>query len=322
MPHDSISHWISQVAGVEIDVPLPKGPEDLVASRADPSFKALNINLPDLAVSERITLRTAPRDLTAEVHVPPGTGPFPVLLFLHGGGWYTGGAEDERKLAMQIAEQGNVVLSLDYALAPEAPFPAAVEDCVYAARWLTHHAQRYLGDPNRVMIGGTSAGANLAAATIAHLHAGVGELARDELAAAPVRFTGAILMYGVYDIARFAAAPASFAGWVEVMLATYLGVNWTTQMNNPLVSPIRAPLADFPPCYLTCGDEDGVLPQSLAMCEALTSVGVPTTLSVVEGADHVFLNIPHIIDGSATEITKITNWLHRKAEVTERTPAA
>jgi acetyl esterase/lipase len=85
-----------------------------------------------------------------------------------------------------------------------------------------------------------------------------------------------------------------------VYVAAYLGPNFTGRLREPLVSPLHNPhLAKMPPAYLTCGAEDALLSHSLAMTQALTLVDVPTTLSVVAGADHEFLKIPHVVPASA-----------------------
>src|SRR5262245_57025403 len=108
-------------------------------------------------------------DVTADIHRPNGAGPFPVLVYLHGGGWILGTPKTHRRLGFRFAEAGYLVVNLGYRLAPESPFPAAFDDCVRAVRWVADNIHRYGGDPKRIAIGGDSAGGNLTAATAAAL---------------------------------------------------------------------------------------------------------------------------------------------------------
>src|SRR5262249_30522919 len=155
----------------------------------------------------------------------------------------------------RIAERGFLVLNLDYRLAPEAPFPAAVEDCLAAARWLNDNAAGFGGDASRLFVAGDSVGANLSAATIA--------------AADDVAFRGAVLLYGVFALPGVIQEPLTNAGVAEIATLAYLGVGFTRRWRDPLVSPIVADLGRFPPCYVSCGDEDSLLSQSLQMARAL-----------------------------------------------------
>ena len=132
----------------------------------------LNAGLPPVAdLHENVTVHEVEgRGVHADVVVPGGRGPHPVLVYLHGGGWVSGSPRTHRKLAHRFAEAGFLVVNVDYRLAPEHPFPAGFEDCVAALRWAAREAPRFHGDPSRLAVGGDSAGANLAAAAAAALH--------------------------------------------------------------------------------------------------------------------------------------------------------
>ena len=107
--------------------------------------------------------------LLARLYVPServGSGPAPTLLFLHGGGWMYGDLESHDPACRFLAERSGVqVLAVDYRLAPEHRFPAAVEDCQAAYRWLVEHADEVNADPERLAVGGDSAGGSLSAST-------------------------------------------------------------------------------------------------------------------------------------------------------------
>ena len=114
-----------------------------------------NQDLPAIGGFEkRIELRAG---LTADVAVPKGAGPHPVMVYLHGGGWAFGSPTSFRKLGMQFAEAGYLTIVLDYRLAPEHPFPAAFEDTMFAVQWARDNARRWNGDGARIAIGGDSA---------------------------------------------------------------------------------------------------------------------------------------------------------------------
>lgn len=316
MPHANMGHWRQQIAGGPLNYVRPTSIADLVSRRAQGAkiFEDLNVDLPELARNERVVMRPDGKPTpAAEIYVPKGTGPFPVLLHIHGGGWFTGSAKGERKLAMQFAAGGFVVVNLDYALAPEHPFPQGLQDCIYAARWIVRNIARYGGDPNRLAVGGGSAGGNLSACTALALHGSEEGLDGGDLAGVDVKFRGAVLQFGVLDVPRWIYEPHYYAGISELFVTSYLGTNFTDRIRHPLVSPIHNPhLAKMPPVYLSCGDEDAFLSHTLAMANALTLVDVPTTVSVVEGADHEFLKIPHVIAQSEAERHRIVDWLHRR----------
>jgi acetyl esterase len=294
------SRWTSQVVGHEVDLPPLGTVADLLADRDQNRFLHLNVDLPVLArVETEVEVRAGePRRLTAEVYTPAGEPPFGVLLFLHGGGWYRGSAEDERKLAMQLAEAAAVVVSIDYALAPEHPFPAALEDIADATAWIGESIAAYGGDPERIAICGASSGANLAAAAVN----------RAAATAAGSPYCALLGFYGLYDAAPLAAFDPN------PVPEAYLGRGWREQLEDPTVSPIRGDLAAFPPSYLACGAEDLALRQTLEMTADLAACGVPTTASVVAEADHVFLNIPDVVAGAGDELTRIKTWLAERLE--------
>jgi acetyl esterase len=251
---------------------------------------------PRLAAAHEIELRDG---LRGELYVPEGEGPFPGLLYLHGGWFIMWSAAHVRRIATRIAERGFLVLNLDYRLAPEDPFPAAVEDAAFAARWLRHNAGSYGGDASRLLVGGDSVGATLSATTI---------LAVDDVA-----FSGALLLYGVFDYPGVNAEPLTNANVAEISTLAYLGDGFADRWRDPLVSPFYADVSGFPPSYLSCGDEDSLLSQSLAMARKLHLANVPLTLSVVQGADHGFVYLEHVLPGATPEVERILDWLEQTA---------
>lgn len=301
MPNPDNSKWISMALQRPV---APGAPMNSVADipdrRAFWDVDAMQpLQPPKIAGTERIMLG----DLEAELHVPAGNAPFPCVIYLHGGWWIMWSAAHVRRFTTRMAEQGFLVLNVDYRLAPEHPFPAAVDDAVAAANWLAAHAGEYGGDSSRIVVAGDSVGANLAAATV--------------VATPGRRFSGALLLYGLFDLPRLLADPGRDSGLVEVAVQAYLGIAFTRQHRNPLVSPIYADLDRFPPCYISCGEEDALLPQSLAMAGALHKANVPITLSAVEGLDHAFVYLEHVLPEATAEVERIIRWLHAKTSTSE-----
>ncbi|MGV3570663.1 MAG: alpha/beta hydrolase [Ramlibacter sp.] len=328
MPHPDTENWRSVITGSKGVYKPPASVAELAQRRMGGGglYAHLNVDLPELAQWHRkVVMRPGGRGTpTAEIYVPHGEGPFPVLVHVHGGAFFTGSAEGERKLAMRFAAAGFVVVNIDYALSPEQPFPQALEDCVYAARWVKLHAAEYNGDPQRIAIGGGSAGGNLSACTVLALHGGDEGLDGGDLAGVPVKFAGAVLDYALLDMPLWLFDPQYWAGESEIYLASYLGPNFTARIRHPLVSPVHNPhLAKMPPVYLTCGDQDALLGHTFSMAQALARVDVPVTVSVVEGADHEFLKVPAVVAGSGPEHARIVAWLHRQmpAPTAARSPA-
>jgi acetyl esterase len=209
--------------------------------------------------------------LCADVVVPRGPGPHPIMLYLHGGGWVAGSPKSHRRLAQRFGEAGYLTVNLDYRLAPEHPFPVPYDDCAFAARWVHENAARWNGHADRIAIGGDSAGANLAAAVAAVS----GEV-----------FRAAVLIYGIFD---FAAAVERGAMGIEGVARAYLDAGYPAALADRRVSPIRRVTPKFPPAFLTVGTADSLLPESRAMAQALEGAGVLHELRVVPDMIHGFI---------------------------------
>jgi acetyl esterase len=230
----------------------------------------LNIDLPEVGAFHSAV--PVAEGVTADVIEPKGAGPHPVLVYFHGGGWICGGSASHRKLAHRFAEGGHLVVNVDYRLAPEHPFPTPFDDCVAAVRWAAREAPRWNGDPSRLAVGGDSAGGNLAAAA-------AGALADD-----PARPRAALLLYGVFDVARLdvpsllgsgdAPLAAVSAKMVELMLGAYLGAERSGDLLcDPRVSPVHV-AHRLPPCHVMVGGADPLLAQAADLVAALTKAGV------------------------------------------------
>jgi acetyl esterase len=232
-------------------------------------------------------VRVAP-GVSADVIVPRGRGPHPVLVYLHGGGWICGSPATHRKLACRFAEAGQLVFNVDYRLAPEHPFPTPLEDCVEAIRFAVREAERFGGDPGRLAVGGDSAGGNLAAA------------AAIELAASDAAPRAALLIYGVFDFAALGEAPATSAPGpladagrqlIDLMVGSYLGPDPDpARLADPRVSPLRD-AGRLPPCHIVVGGADPLVTQAEQLAKALAEAGVDFEHHVDAGMPHGYLQM-------------------------------
>lgn len=239
----------------------------------------LNENLPAIgALHKNVELRDG---LRADIAVPKGNGLHPVVVFLHGGGWMAGSLTTHRKLGMQFAEQGYLTINVDYRLAPEHPFPAGFDDCVFAAKWTAENIRRWNGDSSRMAMAGDSAGANLAAATLVALRGDPRS----------PRFRAGVLIYGVFDFpATIERSPNRNA--IERMARGYLGAQYPATLKDPRVSPLTAIGPDaLPPCFVICGTADALLPESRSIVGALKMAGIPYELHEIEEMPHAFMMI-------------------------------
>ncbi len=227
--------------------------------------------------------------IPARLYVPHGAAArSPGMLYLHGGGFVLGSPSTHDRLTRELAERlAARVLSVDYALAPEHPYPEGLDDCVDAARWTFAHAKELGMDPSRLLIGGDSAGANLSAATLLRL--------RDE--GSPPLFSAAILLYG-----RFVSGNTdSLRAWgdrelilsrrqMEWFAKAYAGGG--TPPSGPYLAPVEADLRGLPPALLVVGTLDPLLSDSQLFAAALRKAGVSAELHVYEDGIHAFLQIP------------------------------
>lgn len=266
-------------------------------------FKAMfNAGGPAMAETREIEIPGRRGAIRARLYAPPGLGErAPGLLYLHGGGWVIGSPDTHDRLTRELAAGiGARVLSLDYALAPEHPYPAGLDDCVDAARFLGGRGDQLGIDRGRLFIGGDSAGANLTAATLLRLKAEPGGA-----------FRGAIYIYGAFAMDY---DTPSVKAWgdrdlilsrqsMEWFRAQYLPGGDVTA--DPFVSPLRGDLTGLPPAILVVGTLDPLLSDSELFAGALRKAGVPAELHVYPDGPHAFAQI-FALDMAADAVKRIS----------------
>jgi acetyl esterase/lipase len=237
-------------------------------------------------------------EIRLRVFVPPGDVRG-VYLHLHGGGWVLGSSHAQDPLLWKLANEAHVaVVSVDYRLAPEHPFPAGPDDCEAAALWLVAHGATVFGS-DKIVIGGDSAGGHLAALTLVRL--------RDRHRITEP-FVGANLVYGAFDLTM----TPSQARWGDrnLVLSTPI-MAWfydcflpgmpVAERRSGEVSPLYADMSGLPPALFTVGALDPLLDDSLFMAARWDAAGNDAELLVYPDAVHGFNGFPLAISAIANE---------------------
>jgi acetyl esterase len=230
--------------------------------------------------------------LPARAYWPRALEPVGALVWLHGGGWCVGDLDGFDRVCRSLCNAAAaIVVSVDYRLAPEHPYPAAVLDADLAVAWATGHGAEQLGfDPARVAIGGDSAGGNLA--TVAALHA-------------PSALRAQLLVYPALDPAMDTESYREFAdftlltrGAMEWCWTTYLGGSLDAgRAAEPDASPLKArDLSGAPPAYVAVAGHDVLRDEGIAYARGLEAAGVPVTLREFADMTHGFLRWGGVVD--------------------------
>ena len=216
---------------------------------------------------------------------PLGEGPFPVLLYFHGGGWISGDKASYERICRSLATKGFVTFNVNYRLAPRHRFPAQLHDVASAVDWVCHHAQHFGGDASKVVLAGDSAGAHLASWYGTSLGNEVLQSAvgiHTSLARASLK--GIALFYGIYDLERARACRFPF---IDLYLRSLMGGNQAASAATlSLASPARHIHADLPPIFICAGERDGLFPESVAYARALEQCGADLTTLLFTKARH------------------------------------
>ena len=261
-------------------------PQEARASRAATNYKS------DEFVHEM-------RDVNAlgvrcRLYKPGADNNLGLLIFFHGGGWVIGSIESHDGVCRSLANQsGHAILSVDYRLAPEDPFPNGLEDCIRATLWAHQNASDLGIDPTRIAVGGDSAGGNLAA-VVAQLQ--------------PIPLVFQALIYPVTDCrmgtnsyAENAAGP--FLRSIDMAAFIDLYIGDITTANDPRVSPIMASpstLASCPPAIVITAGHDPLRDEGEAYGHALIENGVHASVVRYFGMFHGFFSLfPWLDDGKA-----------------------
>jgi acetyl esterase len=248
-------------------------------------------------------------DIPVRIYTPEGEeAAWPCLVYLHGGGWVLGNLDSVDAICRILANRaGCKVVSIDYRLAPEHKFPAPLDDGYAAVEWVRDHAAELGVDPQRLAVGGDSAGGNLSAA--------IALKARDE--------AGPALRYQllVYPVTDYHFGTASYQDNADGYLLTRDMMEWfwghylpsDDHGGNPLASPLRAAdLSGLPAAMVVTAEYDPLRDEGEAYADRLEAAGVPVERARYDGLIHAFWQMPAVFP-AALEVADAAGVALRKA---------
>jgi acetyl esterase len=263
---------------------------------------------PELKSVEPLAIPSPAGSIPARVYTPKAlrlsNGLAPCLVFFHGGGWVIGDLDSHDVACRKLADEGELmVISVDYRLAPEHKFPAAVDDAIAATKWIADNARQLGVDASRLMVGGDSAGGNLAAVVAIAARDGNGP-----------DIAGQVLIYPATD---FAMTHPSHSEPETSILLTHTVIKWFS--NHYLgdadgadwrASPARAKtLAGLPPAYLLTAGADPLRDEGNEYAQRLKQAGVAVTYRTFPGQFHGFFTMGKLLQQANVAAAEIGVWL-------------
>ncbi len=248
------------------------------------------------------------RRILCRVYKPTGSANLPVLVYFHGGGWVWSSIDTHDRLVREYAAAaGCAVVSVDYALSPEAVFPQAIEECAAVVRWIGAHGAEWGLDPARIALGGDSAGGNLALGTALML--------RDAGATPSPSLRGILALYPVCDADFSRPSYARFGPGGYFLTEEKMRFYWNVYAPepatrlNPLAAPLRADLRGLPPTMVQSAELDVLRDEGEALAARLEAAGVPTFYELVPGVIHGYLRASGHVGRAREAIASGATWL-------------
>ncbi len=265
--------------------------------------RPLNASGPKMVEVKNLRIGNAPR-MDARLYRPSSSADSPAMVYLHGGGWTLLGLDTHDRLMREYAAaSGWTVLALDYPLAPETMFPDTVMACVAAFRAIVAEAFALFLRADRLVLGGDSSGANLAAATAIAI--------RDE--GGPT-IAGLLLNYGVFDSDLSRPSYAAFGREPYQLTSAKMAFFWDCYCPphlraDPLAAPLLADLSDLPPVRLVVAEQDILRDENLAFARKIEAAGGSVILDSYAGATHAFLEAIAIAPIAHKAVLGTASWL-------------
>lgn len=247
------------------------------------------------------------RRILSRLYRPRTDRVLPALVYFHGGGWVWSSIDTHDRLAREYAAAGEVaVVSVDYALSPEAVFPQALEECAAVVHHLAEHGADWGIDPERLLVGGDSAGGNLALATALLLREQRGPALR-----------GILAVYPVCDAGLDTPSYREFADGY-VLTAEKMRFYWSVYAPreadrlHPLAAPLRAELAGLPPVLMHLAALDVLRSEGEQLADKLAAAGVAVECEVFPGVIHGFLRQTARVARAREAVAKAGAWLRQR----------
>jgi acetyl esterase len=264
---------------------------------------------PELASVEPLTIPSPAGSIPARVYTPTrlrkAGGLAPGLVFFHGGGWVIGDLDSHDVVCRKLADEGELmVVSVDYRLAPEHKFPAAVDDAIASTKWIAENAKQFGIDASRLMVGGDSAGGNLAAVVAISARDGNGP-----------DIAGQLLIYPAID---FAMTHPSHKEPETSILLTHSVIRWfsdhylngAADVHDWRASPARAKtLIGLPPAYVLTAGADPLRDEGDEYARRLKEAGVAVTHRTFPGQFHGFFTMGKLLQQANVAAGEIGVWL-------------
>ena len=257
---------------------------------------------PEVSAVENRSIPAPDGDVPVRIYTPEGDGPFPILVWYHGGGWVIGDLDSADPTARHLCKgAGCVVVSVDYRLSPETRFPGAAEDCYAATVWAADNAASLGADASRLTVGGDSAGGNLAAAI--------------SLMAADRNGPAIVHQLLVYPVTERNYQTASYQDNAEGFLLARSAMQfyWDAYLSsdadasNPYAAPMQAgSLAGQPSALVITAEFDPLRDEGEAYGRRLQEAGVETTITRYDGMIHGFFGMVGIMDKSGLVMEEAT----------------
>jgi acetyl esterase len=262
---------------------------------------------PKIASAEALTIPGPAGDIPARVYKPLTLrqidGLSPCLVFFHGGGWVIGNLDSHDVVCRTLADEGQlIVISVDYRLAPEHRFPAAVDDAIAATEWISKNARQLGVDASRLIVGGDSAGGNLAVVVAIHAREAGSKLA------------GQVLIYPATD---FAMTHPSHSEPETDALLTHSVIRWfrdhclgASDGEHWKASPARAEkLSGLPPAFVLTAGADPLRDEGDEFAKRLGEAGVPVVHRTYPGQFHGFITMGKLLPKAGVALREIGDWL-------------
>jgi len=261
---------------------------------------------PDMAETTERWVASRGRRIYCRVHRPRIDRPLPTLVYFHGGGWVWGSVDTHDAAARALASAGEVAtVSVDYALSPEAKFPQALEECAAVVRHVAKAGEEWGLDPSRILLGGDSAGGNLALASALLLRDTGGP-----------KLAGIIAGYPVCDSRFDTPSYEEFAdGHVltreKMMFYWSVYVPHAADRSHPLAAPLRADLTGLPPVLMLLAELDVLRSEGEALAAKLRAAAVPVELEIYPGLLHGFLRASDGVQKARDAMARAGAWMKR-----------
>jgi acetyl esterase len=258
-----------------------------------------------------LAVESASQSIPLRLYLPPGDGPYPVIVYFHGGGWVIGDIVTYDPMCRDLCDRSDtIVVAVDYRLAPEHPCPAAPEDCLAALAWVAEHIELYGGRPDSIVVAGDSAGGNLAAVT-----------SIQAATALPGLIKGQVLIYPVTD--HYSAGFASYSENAKGPVLTRSLMEWfwdSYLANSPelaqgvvrhrLATPlIEDDLSQQPPALVISAGRDPLRDEGIAYAQRLSEQGVAVSQSLYPDAVHGFIGLQGPTRHHKEGMMEICAWL-------------